>query len=339
MNRRILFCFIKDYIIDSIAYFTACFLIGIFYYIDTGKEIEILYPLSLVLFVYCLWMLLRFPGYYKLYKELDNMACYQEYPVNISSAMNRKISDTLRKLHGEYLDRLSASEDIRKKDRRFLSSWIHSMKTPITVADLLLQRMERSEISTETGIKELKAENSKLLTSLNHVLNMIRLEEFARDYVPEAFDLGKELKSIINKNKSLFIYNRVFPKIITDLEKTVILSDRKWNELMINQIISNGVKYSREEEGTSKYIFFYIEKGADRITLTIQDEGIGIPEHDLGKVCDPFFTGDNGRRGYASSGIGLYFCSEVCKRLGHSLEITSKTGAGTAVKITYLSKV
>ena len=54
--------------------------------------------------------------------------------------------------------------------------------------------------------------------------------------------------------------------------------------------------------------------------LTIRDEGIGIPEHDSSKVCEPFFTGDNGRKGYQSSGIGLYFCNEVCRLLGHAFE-------------------
>jgi signal transduction histidine kinase len=168
---------------------------------------------------------------------------------------------------------------------------------------------------------------------------MLRLADFAKDYVPEPIHLLEELKSIINKNKSLFIYNHVFPKIITDLTQADILSDRKWNELMINQLISNSVKYSKDGQEEAKSIYFIIEQKENHISLTIKDEGIGIPEHDLGKVCEPFFTGDNGRKGYQSSGIGLYFCKEVCKLLGHSLDITSEPGKGTSVKISYLAKL
>jgi signal transduction histidine kinase len=73
--------------------------------------------------------------------------------------------------------------------------------------------------------------------------------------------------------------------------------------------------------------------------LTIKDEGIGIPEYDIGKVFEPFFTGDNGRKGYHSSGIGLYFCKEVCNMLGHSINISSGHNEGTSVKITYLAKL
>jgi signal transduction histidine kinase len=338
MNRKLLKSFFKDFLVDTIAFFSANLLIGLFYYIDTGKKIEILYPLSLVLFVYFIWMGIRFFQYYKIYHGIENMVkhhdCHEDYPTELG----KRTEEAVRKLHADYLDRLSESENTRKKDRRFLSLWIHNMKTPVTVTDLLLQRLERKEMNTIDGIQALNEENNKLLTSLDHVLNMIRLEDFAKDYVPDAIDLLEELKSIINKNKSLFIYSRVFPKIITDLPEAVILSDRKWNELMIHQLISNGVKYSKEE-GISKNIYFIVKKEKDQINLTIQDEGIGIPEHDLSKVCEPFFTGDNGRKGYQSSGIGLYFCNEVCKLLGHTLKITSEIGKGTSVEISYLAKL
>ncbi len=339
MNIKLIKSFFKDHMIDSMAYFGACFLIGLFYTIDTGDRIEIGYPLSLVLFVYLIWMIIRFVGYFKIYNDLEEMGKNQDFAGNYSSILNAKITVTFNKLHKEYLDKLSSADNTRKKERRFLSLWIHNMKTPITVTDLLLQRIEQKEIDLSSGMLNMAEENKKLLAQLDHVLNMIRLEDFAKDYVPEQIDLMEELKSIINKNKSIFIYNRVFPKIITELREAHILSDRKWNDLMINQIISNAVKYSKDEQGAPKDIYFYIEKEADRIILTIKDEGIGIPEHDLTKVFEPFFTGENGRKGYHSSGIGLYFCQEVSKLLGHSIQLTSKEGQGTSVVITYLAKL
>lgn len=339
MNIKLIKSFLKDHLVDSIALFSASFLVGLFYYIDLGEEIEVGYPLALVLFVYLLWTGLRFWEYQKLYTGLMKMVQYQDFQVNSHTVLGNRMNEEMRKLHSDYLEKLSDAENIRKKDRRFLSLWIHNMKTPVTVTDLLLQRLEQKEIDTATGVVGLKEENNKLLSSLDHILNMIRLEDFAKDYIPEPIHLLEELKLIINKNKSLFIYNHVFPKIITDLTQADILSDRKWNELMINQLISNSVKYSKDGQEEAKDIYFIIEKKENRISLTIKDEGIGIPEHDLGKVCEPFFTGDNGRKGYQSSGIGLYFCKEVCKLLGHSLEITSELGKGTSVKISYLAKL
>lgn len=339
MNRELIKNFIKDHLADSAAFFGACFLIGLFYYIATAKKVEVLYPLALVLFVYLIWMTVRFIEYYRIYKDLENMVQNHDFHGNYHSELYKKVNKAVNRLHADYQNKLSASENIRKKDRRFLSLWIHNMKTPVTVTDLLLQRMEQGEIDPAAGLQELKEENQKLLTNLNHILTIIRLEDFARDYCPEPIDLLEELKSVINKNKSLFIYSRVFPKIKTDLQKAVILSDRKWNELMINQLISNGVKYSKDEQGESKNIYFIVTREDNQICLTIKDEGIGIPEHDLGKVFEPFFTGENGRKGYQSSGIGLYFCREVCKLLGHTLKISSEEGKGTSVTITYLAKL
>jgi two-component system, OmpR family, sensor histidine kinase YxdK len=339
MNMKRLKSFLRDQSVNSIAYFGGNFLIGLFYYIDTKQKIEILYPLSIVLFVYVIWMLYSFIEYYKLHKGLEDMVKYHDYTGDYHSEINKKVNASMKKLHGRYLDKLYEAENMRNKERRFLSLWIHNMKTPVTVTDLLLQRMEQKELVTAEGIEAMREENKKLLTSLDTVLNMIRLEDFAKDYIPEQINLLEELKSIINKNKSLFIYNRVFPKIITDLTEADILSDKKWNELMISQFISNGVKYSKDEKGNSKNIYFIIEREEKQISLTIKDEGIGIPEHDMGKVCEPFFTGDNGRKGYQSSGIGLYFCQEVSKLLGHEFHISSEVGIGTSVKINYLAKL
>lgn len=339
MNWKLIRSFLRDQLLDSIAYFIACFLIGLFYYIDTGSRIELAYPAALVLFVFLIWMVIRFYRYNRMYHDLEELRQNQDYEGNDSSCLNSRITQTIRALHKNYLDRLSFEEQRRKKERRFLSMWVHNMKTPVTVTDLMLQRLKQGDMEISAGTEALLEENKKLLTNLDHVLNIIRLEEFAKDYVPEKLDLLEELKSIINRNKSSFIYNRVFPRIVTELKQANILSDSKWNELMISQLISNGVKYSKDETGASKELLFQVESEEDRIILTVRDEGIGIPAHDLGKVFEPFFTGDNGRKGYPSSGIGLYFCGEVCRLLGHAIEITSEAGRGTAVKITYLAKL
>ncbi len=338
MKIRLIRSFLKDQIIDSILYFIANFLIIVFYSISVGKRIEILYPLSITMFVYLIWMLIRFSEYYKMYRGMEELMNYSEYQDNFGLEMNKKIMNSVKKIHIDYMDRLSEAESLRKRDRRFISMWIHNMKTPITVTDLLLQRMENATMDSKEVKDSLVEENKKLLGFLDQVLNIMRLEEFAKDYIPEPIDLVKELKAIINKNKNQFIYNNVYPKLEAESTSAMILSDKKWNELMLHQLISNAVKYSKDEN-SSKYIHFIIEASENQIILTIKDEGIGIPKYDLGKVCEPFFTGENGRKGYGSSGIGLYFCKEVCNLLGHTMEITSEINEGTTVKITYLAKL
>jgi len=338
MKIKLLKSFIKDQRSYSYAYFSSNFLIALFYYMTFQEKIEVIYPLSISLFVYLILMLYKFYDYYKLINGLEEMLKYHDFKGHFNLEIDRRVNESMNKLHIDYLNRLSKSEVDMKKERRFLSQWIHNMKTPLTVTDLIIQRIEHDDIRELDGIKEIKEENKKLLTNLDTILNMIRLEDFAKDYIPEQIDLLSELNFIINKNKSLFIYNKVFPKIVTDLQVAYILSDKKWNEAMLNQIISNGVKYSCEE-GVSKNIYFKVERVNYEVILSIIDEGIGIPDYDISKVFDPFFTGDNGRKGYHSSGIGLYFCNEVCRMLGHSMKISSEITRGTTVKISYLAKL
>lgn len=250
-----------------------------------------------------------------------------------------KINCAFNQVHKDYLRDIKKLEVEGEENRRFLSAWIHSMKTPITVQNLILQRFNRQELDEKTAIKEITFENTKLLSSLDVVLNMLRLQEFAKDYKPEEFDLEDEVNQIINDNKRLFIYSNVFPKVVNECnenENTKVLSDRKWNRHMLEQIISNAVKYSKED-GVAKNIVFRFAKENKKTVLYVEDEGIGIEETDLHRVFEPFFTGENGRNGRNSSGIGLYFCKEISEHIQCELSIESKISKGTTVKVVYLN--
>ncbi len=340
MKRSLIKSFLLDHVSSTIAFFSTNVLICVFYSIVSNQREEILYPFAIILFVYLIWMAYRFVEYSKLYRILEDLVIGPDYDTCFHHRMSKRVIYTINHLHHDYQDKLADIQNSAMKERRFLSQWIHNMKTPVSVIDLLMQRMNQGDVSSEEGFQSIKEENKKLLEHLDTILNMVRLEDFAKDYIPEPINIEEQLKEIINKQKNQFIYQHVFPKIIAEQDGIRILSDRKWNELLISQLISNGIKYSATDHKEAKHLYFMIEKKENQmITLTIKDEGIGIPEYDLGKVFDAFFTGENGRKDYSSSGIGLYFCKEICRRLGHSITITSKVGEGTSVTISYLAKL
>lgn len=110
------------------------------------------------------------------------------------------------------------------------------------------------------------------------MLNVFFYEYTIKDYTPEEFDLAVELNQIINSNKRLYIYSNVYPKVINECGENVstkVLSDRKWNCHMIEQLISNAVKYSAEE-GAVKNVMFRLTKEGKKTVLYVEDEGIGI---------------------------------------------------------------
>lgn len=337
-KNKVVLYFLRDSLGATVFSLLGFLFVIVFYQIVTGHRVEVLYPFLLYLFPYGIGMSYYFVRYTRLYHAVEQMMQYDDLSVSMNGKLESHVMKHMWKLHRDYAKHLEQHQLETEKEMRFVSMLVHNMKTPVTVNDLLIQRMEHKEIEPFSGIAQIKEENDCLLRNLDQTLQVLRLKEFQKDYAPEPIDLVAEVKQIINQNKKLFIYNKVFPKVEVEGESAWILADRKWNELMLEQIISNGIKYSKQEE-VSKYLIFSIHKEAGRIELRIQDEGIGIPEYDLGKVFEPFFTGENGRKGYSSSGIGLYFCKEVADCLGARLQIESTEDQGTTVIVSYLAKL
>ncbi len=253
----------------------------------------------------------------------------------------KKINSTLFKIHKSYNVRLNEEKQKNLEFRRFISQFVHAMKTPVTVIKLAVQKSGEAECEHSNGcsfteiMQDISEENQRQLDMLNNLLDYLRINEFNKDYMPAAVDLHSELTRLINSKKRSFIYNNVRPNIISNVEEnTEVLTDVKWNSVMLDQIISNAIKYSNAENEMKK-IDFIIKKTEDKTILSIQDYGIGIPEHDLGKIDEPFFTGENGRKMKNATGIGLYLVRLISQDLGHEVIVESKAGSGTCVSIIY----
>ncbi|KGR82845.1 sensor histidine kinase [Lysinibacillus odysseyi] len=212
----------------------------------------------------------------------------------------------------------------QERQYKFTNQWIHQMKTPVAVLDLLLQEEDLDKRSVQEEVERLKR-------GLEMVLMNARLENFQEDLQVEQVNLKQLLTSTINENKRLFITNRVFPEVKME-EDTIVMSDSKWLKFVIMQFITNAVKYTFEE---NKKIIVEVIKEKDGAVLCVADQGIGIPKSDLSRVTKPFFTGENGRKTGESTGMGLYIAQEICTKLGHELIIESEVGVGTTVKIIF----
>lgn len=329
-----LIAFFHDQLLFLLVYGLSTTLI-ILYYVLTVKNAELLYPCVLAAFFLILYLVIRYIFYMQHISNVERMKRNAE---KLHSPFREYESTYMvfAELHQRYQDEVSLLKKQSIEEKRLISAFIHNLKTPVTVSDLILQQAkEKSKFTVEevqSILENLQAENLRLNKSLSILLDLQRLSETANDYQPQAVSLSQELTKIINENKSLFIQSRVFPKLSES--DAIVYTDAKWNTVLINQIISNAVKYSSSEQ--PKNLFFTITQEGDQCRLQIQDEGIGIPEYDLPKVFDAFFTGDNGRKGYSASGIGLYLCKQICDHLGLSISIENHNGC--LVTVTYLSK-
>lgn len=232
------------------------------------------------------------------------------------------------------------SEERRRSERRlhFLSQWAHYMKTPVSVIDLELQKVRgESPESVEQFVQSVAEENERLRQSLQALLNTLRLDDFASDFKVEPvrpIDLARE---VVNAYRHAFIAHEVYPRIEEPADETpgellTVESDAKWLRLILEQVVSNAIKYSADSTGGGKVTIRLLQEDGTTV-LEVEDNGIGIRPEDLGRVFDPFFTGSTGRKHAASTGMGLYLAKEACQRLGHTISIGSTPGEGTRVRI------
>ena len=159
------------------------------------------------------------------------------------------------------------------------------------------------------------------------MLYYVRAENAEKDYLIKEVDLRKVIHGIAMKNKDDLLMNDIDFNV-SDIGYTV-LTDGKWLEFMINQIISNSIKYKANDRKACIDISATDMK--DRCILTIRDNGKGISANDLPRVFDKAFTGENGRESAKSTGMGLYIVSSLCKRLGHKISINSREGEYTEI--------
>ncbi len=231
----------------------------------------------------------------------------------------------MHELYHVYQMEVQALYENQSRGEKFLNQWIHQMKTPISVLELLLQN------EGPLDKKNVQEEVDRLRRGLDMVLVNARIERFEEDMQVERLDLKAIVTETINEHKRLFITNHVFPVIQIDDEVTVA-SDSKWLKFVIGQFITNAVKYTFED---NKKIVISTMVTDGTVTLHIQDEGIGIPKSDLTRVTKAFFTGENGRKTGESTGMGLYLANEICQKLGHRLTIDSEVNLGTTVTLTF----
>lgn len=214
----------------------------------------------------------------------------------------------------------------------FIEMWVHEIKLPI--ASLTLMCHNDKEHIDKKFITQL----NRLDDYADKVLYYVRSENAEKDY-----SFGKvNLKTIINKtavkNKDIILSNNISLNV-HDID-TYVNTDAKWLEFIVNQIISNSIKYKKTSG--EAYIEVYSEQrqdsGTDKVgyaVLHIKDNGIGIPAKDIDKVFIKSYTGSNGRNNAKSTGMGLYIAKNMCGKLGHNIEIKSIEGEYTEVEITF----
>lgn len=211
--------------------------------------------------------------------------------------------------------------DERRNIQEYFLLWLHQVKTPITAANLLAQDYEKEP---EERIRSIRQELIRIESYSNMAMNYLKLINPVTDLEFDFVDLDEILQSLIKRYSIFFISDKT--KLEYKEINKKVLSDGKWLSVLMEQILSNAVKYAK---GTSVHIYF-----SDN-SLHIRDTGIGISEVDLPKIFDKGYSGFNGRLNEKSTGLGLFLAERIAKRLNHSIEVQSRLREGSIFSIRF----
>jgi signal transduction histidine kinase len=227
-------------------------------------------------------------------------AAYQELIKLLNREIRRQTSENTRRL---------------SEMTEYYTLWAHQIKTPISAMSLLLQSKE------EPKKEELAAALFKIQHYVDMALAYPRTDNISGDLMIQEYSLDSIVKQAVRKFAKEFIRR----KITLDYRETgkTVVTDEKWLCFVIEQLLSNALKYTREGK-----ISIYMDEKTP-CTLVIEDTGIGIQPEDIPRVFEKGFTGYNGRTDKKSTGIGLYLCKRIISKLGHGISIESQVGAGT----------
>ena len=232
-------------------------------------------------------------------------------------------SDPIEKDYQEIIRKLKEEEAYSRQKTtsdynnmvEYYTVWAHQIKTPIASMRLQIQSED-----TESA-RKLMGDLNRIEAYVEMVLTFLRLDSDSTDYLIKEYDLDEIVRPAIRKFSREFILKKLKLEYEPLSYKTI--TDSKWLTFIIEQVISNAVKYTSEG-----YVRIYMSEPG---ILCIEDTGVGISEEDLPRIFENGYTGFNGREDKRASGIGLYLCKRISDNLGHKIYAESKVGEGTKI--------
>lgn len=228
------------------------------------------------------------------------------------------------------------SEEASILKSQFLTNVSHELRTPlygvIGMADII--ESEHKELKNNEYFKALKFSSNYLLSLINDVLNVYKIEDEKFELKFENIELRKEVKTIkqslkviarSNNNDIILNFDESVPQFIkTDLTR--------FSQILIN-LISNSLKFTKN--GHVKIVFNLIEENeVPFIKISVIDNGIGIPEEYLDKIFDKFVQLDVQLQDqYKGTGLGLSIVKKLVELFNGTITVDSKINEGTQFNI------
>ncbi|MBS4175257.1 sensor histidine kinase [Bacillus sp. FJAT-49736] len=320
--------YLKDNRYLLITYFIVLLLTSIIILLDPELKIHISNLLYLLLLISLLFLIYIFFDYRRkkaFYRELadqiETSSILELFNTNYYE--EKLITQLLTNQKQQYEKELERLKKEQKEWNEYIATWVHEIKTPISVSKMIFE--------TETISESLEEEMWKIEHLVDQSLYYARASDFNKDYLIQEINVEQIIKEAIKDNRKVFLSKKI--KLELHLSAMEVLSDKKGLRFIMDQILSNSLKYT---PSGGKIL---IEIPKDERRIIIRDNGIGIPAEDIPRIFEKGFTGNNGRQFAASTGMGLYLAKKIASKLGHQLTVHSIEGSYTELSIQFSKNV
>lgn len=256
---------------------------------------------------------------------LDRKYLFTECAPPPRELYERRLFGLARRAGRDMISAVSDAQAAQREYREYVERWVHEIKTPITAAGLICRSLDgdtRRRLLLELGQVEAHVERA---------LFYARAESPERDCIIRQARLEDIVTEAIENHRTLLIQNNV--RLETAGLDCTVYTDGKWASFILGQLLQNAVRYRSE----SPVITISAQPLGKQVQLTVRDNGIGIPAHELPRVFDRGFTGSNGRSRNGSTGMGLYLCRKLAGFLDLGLRLASTEGEGTTALLVFPS--
>lgn len=257
---------------------------------------------------------------------LDQKHLFAECAPKPQRIYERKMFSLMQKSGKFMIASVSDAQASQREYREYIESWVHEIKTPITAAHLLCRGAD-SELR-----RKLSRELAQIDNHVERALFYARAESLEKDFIVRKVKLVDIVAAAIEHHRSLLIQNGV--SITTEDLDFSVYTDSKWVSFMLGQMLQNAVRY----RGEVPVITISARKLGRQVQLTVHDNGMGIPSHELSRIFERGFTGSNGRARGGATGIGLYLCRRLAHFLEIDLQVNSEEGRSTCIILTFPSQ-
>ena len=323
--------YIKDKVISIVIYLLMVVLISLILKVFNLDK-SVLIVIFLILIINGVMLILvnyfRKRSYYNnilgMLDKLDKKYLVLETVLEPTTYEEEIVNNILYDINKSMIENINIQKRSINEFKDYIEMWIHEVKLPI--ASMVLKCHNHKEVNSN----ELLSIIRRLDNDIDQILYYMRSEITEKDFIISEVSLKDIVRSVSLKNKDDLLENKI--ELEVNIDNECVYTDKKWMEFILNQIISNSIKYKKEKDS---FIKITSNVSEDKVNLIVYDNGIGISKGDIKRVFDKSFTGKNGRDKIKSTGMGLYIVKNLCSKLGHNIYIESDLDKYTKVIIEF----